>query len=97
MTDEFRQELAASRKARKPIEFKLISINEDVRFGKACICNSRFTVGDLVGKISLGMSFDEIIDDFPELTKEGIIEALEFVQAKENFDNIVLLNSPEQL
>lgn len=96
MDKAFAEKLAASRKARPPIEFHLIQIDKNIRFGKARIGNTRFTVGDLMDYLGADMSIDEIIHDFPCLTKEGIIEALNFVRAKENFDNIVLLNSMEQ-
>ena len=96
MTDEFREELHAARLARNPIRFEHIYIDENVRFGKACIGKSRFTVGDLIGYLSTGMSFEEIIYNFSELTEEMINEALLFAQAKENFDNVYLVNSKEQ-
>ncbi|MEM9258877.1 MAG: DUF433 domain-containing protein [Bacteroidota bacterium] len=78
---------------REQRKFNLIRINPAVRFGKACIGATRFTLGDLLGYLAAGMSFEEILDDFPYLTREGIIEALEYVQGKENRAEIILAQS----
>ncbi|NJC27307.1 DUF433 domain-containing protein [Neolewinella antarctica] len=97
MNDKLRQTLATSRRTRAPIEFKHIRIDEDVRFGKARIGDTRFTVGDPLGYLSTGMSIEAIIHDFSELTHEAIVEGLLFAKAKEDFDNVLLLDSKEQV
>jgi uncharacterized protein (DUF433 family) len=56
----------------------IISIEEGKRSGKPCIREMRITVEDILLWLASGMSFDEIILDFPELTKEDIMVALEF-------------------
>ena len=55
---------------------KLISINPNIRFGKPCIKNTRISVGDILGWLAAGMTYDEIIEDFPELSIDSIRAAL---------------------
>ena len=57
----------------------LITIESDKRGGKPCIRRMRITVYDVLGWLASGMSHDEILDDFPELTEEDIRACLEFV------------------
>ncbi|MCE7069783.1 MULTISPECIES: DUF433 domain-containing protein [Dyadobacter] len=56
----------------------IISIDEGKRSGKPCIREMRITVEDILLWLASGMSFEDIIADFPELTKEDIMVALEF-------------------
>ena len=56
----------------------IITINEGVRSGKACIRGMRITVSDILGWLASGMSINEIIDDFDELTENDIITALKY-------------------
>ncbi|MDR0749611.1 MAG: DUF433 domain-containing protein [Tannerellaceae bacterium] len=53
------------------------------RFGKPCIRDTRITVYDVLGWLSAGMSYDEIIADFPELTKQDILACLAFAAQRE--------------
>ena len=56
----------------------IITIESDKRSGKPCIRHMRIAVEDILRWLSSGMSFDDIILDFPELTREDISIALEF-------------------
>ena len=56
----------------------IITINEGVRSGKACIRGMRITVSDILGWLASGMSINEIIDDFDELTENDILTALKY-------------------
>jgi uncharacterized protein (DUF433 family) len=61
------------------IDYKgIITINEGVRSGKACIRGMRITVSDVLGWLASGMSINEIIDDFDELTENDILTALKY-------------------
>ncbi len=62
---------------------ELISIHPGIRFGKPCIKDTRITVGDILGWLSAGMTFEEIIEDFPELNVESIRAALAFAAKRE--------------
>lgn len=60
-----------------------ISINPHVRFGKPCITGTRIAVQDVLSWLASGMTFEEILEDFPELTMEQIRAALAFAAARE--------------
>jgi uncharacterized protein (DUF433 family) len=60
-----------------------ISVNPNIRFGKPCINGTRISVYDVLSWLASGMSFEEIIDDFPQLNKEQILACLSFAADKE--------------
>lgn len=67
----------------------LISINPDIRFGKPVITGTRICISDILSWLAAGMSFDEIIEDFPELKREHIPAALAFAANRENITKII--------
>ena len=60
-----------------------ISVNPNVRFGKPCVNGTRISVYDVLSWLASGMSFEEIISDFPQLNKEKIFACLSFAADKE--------------
>ena len=62
---------------------KIIKISSDKRFGKPCIRNTRITVFDILGWLGSGMTIDEVITDYPELTREDIKASLMFAADRE--------------
>lgn len=56
----------------------IITIEPGKRSGKPCIRNLRITVEDILRYLASDMTIEEIIHDFPELTKKDILTALEF-------------------
>ena len=60
-----------------------ISIDPTIRFGKPCITGTRITVSDVLGWLASGMSFDEILADFPELNVDQIKACLAFAADRE--------------
>ena len=56
----------------------IIRISPEKRFGKPCVRETRITVYDVLGWLSAGMTFDEILADFPELTRQDILACLAF-------------------
>ncbi len=62
---------------------KIIKINPDRRFGKPCIRNTRITVFDILGWLGSGMTYDEVLSDYPELTREDIKACLMFASDRE--------------
>ncbi|GAB2565132.1 DUF433 domain-containing protein [Spirosoma areae] len=64
---------------------QIITIEPGKRGGKPCIRGMRITVGDVLGWLAAGMTMDEIISDFPELTKDDIYASLAFAAHKENY------------
>ena len=66
-----------------------ITIDPNIRSGKHCVKGTRITVFDVLGYLSQGMSWEEIIHDFPELTEENIKACLLFTAEKEQKIRIV--------
>lgn len=60
-----------------------ITIEPGKRSGKPCIRGMRITVQDVLEYLASGMSENEIIDDFPELTSEDIKACLAFAADRE--------------
>jgi uncharacterized protein (DUF433 family) len=53
------------------------------RGGRPCIRGMRITVADILGWLAAGMSHEDIIGDFPELTEEDIRAALAYAADRE--------------
>ena len=57
----------------------IITIEPDKRFGRPCIRGLRITVYDILEYLAGGMAYEEILDDFPDLTIEDILASIAFV------------------
>ena len=62
---------------------KVITIEPGKRGGKPCIRGLRITVYDVLEYLASGMSEDEILRDFPDLTREDIRACLAFAADRE--------------
>ena len=51
----------------------IITIEPGKRGGKPCIRGMRITVFDVLGYLAAGMTVEEVLTDFPELTHEDIL------------------------
>ena len=61
----------------------ILTIEAGKRGGKPCIRGLRITVYDVLEYLASGMSVDEILEDFPELTREDILASLSFAADRE--------------
>jgi uncharacterized protein (DUF433 family) len=67
-----------------PLDYtKIITVEPGKREGKPCIRGLRITVLDILEYLASGMSYDEILADFPDLTKEDIWACLAFAAGRE--------------
>jgi uncharacterized protein (DUF433 family) len=55
-----------------------ITCKNDVMSGKPCIRNMRVTVGMIVRQIGEGHSIEKILDEYPYLEREDILQALRY-------------------
>jgi len=62
-----------------------ITIEAGKRGGKPCIRGMRITVYDVLGYLASGMTYDEILSDFPYLTQEDILACLEYAAEREHY------------
>ena len=60
-----------------------IVVNPAVRSGKPCIKGTRIAVYDVLEYLAGGMTEDQILADFPDLTREDIRASLAFAAARE--------------
>jgi uncharacterized protein (DUF433 family) len=61
----------------------IITIEPDKRSGQPCIRGLRMTVRDVLEYLAAGMTTDEILADFPELTADDIRACLAFAADRE--------------
>ncbi|HKK63581.1 MAG TPA: DUF433 domain-containing protein [Bacteroidales bacterium] len=67
------------------IDYKsIIKRNPNKRFGKPCVRDTRITVFDVLGWLASGMTHEEIIYDFPEITNEDIKACLAYAADREH-------------
>ena len=57
---------------------KFITADPEIHHGEPCIKGTRIAVSMIVGSVADGMSFDEIIDSYPQLKKESVQAALAY-------------------
>ena len=62
---------------------RIITIDPQRRFGKPCIRQTRITVGDVLQYMASGMTQQEILSDFPELTNDDLLACFAFAAAQE--------------
>jgi uncharacterized protein (DUF433 family) len=72
----------------------IITIEQGKRGGKPCIRGMRITVYDVLGYLASGMSQEEILKDFPYLTKEDILACLSYAadREKNNLKDLKIIN-----
>jgi uncharacterized protein (DUF433 family) len=59
-------------------DFSRITRNPNIMGGKPCIRGKRITVGMIVGQLGGGATIEELLDDFPSLEREDILEAMRY-------------------
>jgi uncharacterized protein (DUF433 family) len=60
-----------------------ITIEPDKRGGKPCLRGLRITVYDVLEYLAAGMSEEQILADFPDLTRDDIRASLAFAADRE--------------
>ena len=61
-----------------------ITLNPEIRSGKPTIRGTRTTVADVLEYLAGGMTHEEILADFPDLTSEDIRAVLAFAAEREH-------------
>ncbi|MBK6947093.1 MAG: DUF433 domain-containing protein [Haliscomenobacter sp.] len=62
---------------------EIITIEPGKRSGQPCIRGMRITVYDVLSYLAAGMTMEEILDDFPFLTREDILACLAYAAEAE--------------
>jgi uncharacterized protein (DUF433 family) len=61
-----------------------IEINPNIRFGRPCIKGTRIAVYDILNWLASGMTNEQIINDYPELSIEDIKACLLYAAEREH-------------
>ncbi len=61
----------------------IITIEPGKRSGKPCIRGMRITVYDVLSYLASGMTYAEILEDFPYLTQADILACLQYAADRE--------------
>lgn len=69
-----------------------ITINVNVCKGKPTIRGMRFTVAQMLELIASGMTFDEILADYPYIERDDIAACLQYAAYVMNNKGIVLID-----
>lgn len=59
-------------------QFNRITIDPEMCFGKPCIRGMRMPVASILDYLSSGMSYKQLLKEFPFLEKQDIFECLAF-------------------
>ena len=62
---------------------QVITIEPGKRGGRPCIRRMRIAVEDVLGWLAAGMSHQEILEDYPELTEDDILACLSYAADRE--------------
>jgi len=57
---------------------KHISVDPNICFGKPCIRGTRIWVSLILDFLASGMTIDELMEEYPQLTKESILAAIAY-------------------
>lgn len=61
----------------------IITIEPGKRGGRPCVRGMRIAVADILGWLAAGMTHEQIISDYPELTEEDIRAVLAYAADRE--------------
>lgn len=59
-------------------EFTRISHDINIMGGKACIKGTRVTIGMIITQLSEGKNFSVLLEEYPYLVEDDIVEALRY-------------------
>ena len=65
-----------------------ISISPEICHGKPVIRGTRVLVANVLGALGAGDSFDAVLEDYPNLTREDILAAIDFGAELSRFEEI---------
>jgi len=60
------------------VELDRIALDSRVMGGKPCIRDTRVTVGTVVGLMAAGRTIEEVLDAYPYLVRDDVLQALTY-------------------
>jgi len=67
-----------------------IVLDPEVMLGKPVVRGTRITVEIILEKLAAGLSFEEILDDFPGLERSDILAVLSYAHRAISTDEVIL-------
>lgn len=67
-----------------------ISMDPRLMVGKPCIRGTRITVELILEKLAAGLTYEQILEDHPHLTRDDILAALAFAHDYLTQEDIIL-------
>lgn len=64
-----------------------ITINPNICHGKPVIKGTRVLVSNILGYLASGNTIEELLEDFPNITKEDVLAAISFGSHLSNFES----------
>ncbi len=61
----------------------IITLEPGKRGGKPCVRGLRITVQDVLGWLAMGMTPEDIVADYPELTRDDVMACLAYAADRE--------------
>lgn len=58
--------------------FDRITFNQKIMGGRACIRGMRIPVSVIIGQVAHGATFQEILNEYPDLERKDIEQSLEY-------------------
>lgn len=71
-------------------DFDRVTHKPDVMGGRPCTRGMRVTVGMIVGQIGAGQSIDSLLEDYPYLEREDVLQALRYAAWRAQEREVVL-------
>jgi uncharacterized protein (DUF433 family) len=59
-------------------DFPRITVDPEVMTGKPCIRGMRVTVGMILGNLGAGVSIEELLEAYPYIEREDVLESIRF-------------------
>jgi uncharacterized protein (DUF433 family) len=60
------------------MEDKLVIVDPNIMMGKPVIAGTRITVELILDKLAAGETIEQILEDYPQLTRESVLAAISF-------------------
>ena len=73
------------------VTLKRITINSEVCNGKPTVRNMRFTVAQMLELLASGMTYEEILEDYPYIEEDDINACLLYASQMMNTKKIVAI------
>ena len=67
-----------------------ISIDPEVMVGKPCIAGTRVPVEHILEKIAADIPIEDILDDYPRVTRDDVLAAVAYAAASMSAEEIIM-------